>query len=92
MGSGAVIYVPGFIKIGSGVQKLIWRIHRHTHTEQRDLISLLYFFKIRKVGYKSNLPACQYWKMKGIPLLNGNIDREIIRVLKQMLQQQIIVM
>jgi hypothetical protein len=23
MGSGGVIYVPGFIKIGSGVQKLI---------------------------------------------------------------------
>jgi hypothetical protein len=23
MGSGAVIYVPGFIKIGSGIQKLI---------------------------------------------------------------------
>jgi hypothetical protein len=25
-------------------------IHRHTHRQQRDLISLLYFFKIRKVG------------------------------------------
>jgi hypothetical protein len=36
MGSGAVIYVPSFIKIGSGVQKLIGGIHRrartHTHT------------------------------------------------------------
>jgi hypothetical protein len=54
MGSGAVMYVPSFIKIGSGVQKLIRRIHRHTHThthtQQRDLISLLYFFKIRKVS------------------------------------------
>jgi hypothetical protein len=48
MGSGAMIYVPGFIKIGSGVQNLIERIH--THRQQRDLISLLYFFKIRKVG------------------------------------------
>jgi hypothetical protein len=45
MGSGAVIYIPGFIKIGSGVQKLIGGIHRHTHTEkQRNLITLLYFF------------------------------------------------
>jgi hypothetical protein len=50
MGSGAVIYVSSFIKIGSGVQKLIGGIHRHTHRQQRDLISLLYFFKMRKVG------------------------------------------
>jgi hypothetical protein len=49
MGSGAVIYVPSFIKIGSGTQKLIGR-YTHTHRQQRDLISLLYFFKIRKVG------------------------------------------
>jgi hypothetical protein len=36
MGSGAVIYVPSFMKIGSGVQKLIgWgntQTHTHTHT------------------------------------------------------------
>jgi hypothetical protein len=32
MGSGAVIYVPSFIKIGSGVQKLMGGgIHTHTH-------------------------------------------------------------
>jgi hypothetical protein len=39
MGSGAMIYVPSFIKIGSGVQKLIggdtntqtaWRSHKPT--------------------------------------------------------------
>jgi hypothetical protein len=32
MGSGAMIYIPSFIKIGSGIQKLIGRytdIHRH---------------------------------------------------------------
>jgi hypothetical protein len=38
MGSGAVIYVPSFIKIGSGVQKLIGgytdtHTHTHTHTD-----------------------------------------------------------
>jgi hypothetical protein len=32
MGSGAVIYVPSFIKIGSGVQKLI-RGDTQTHTD-----------------------------------------------------------
>jgi hypothetical protein len=36
MGSGAVIYLPSFIKIGSGIQKLIGGIHR----QQCDLISL----------------------------------------------------
>jgi hypothetical protein len=27
MGSGAVIYIPSFIKTGSGIQKLIGRIY-----------------------------------------------------------------
>jgi hypothetical protein len=54
MGSDAVIYVPIFIKIGSGVPKLIGgdtqaHTHTHTHRPQYDLISLFYFFKIRKV-------------------------------------------
>jgi hypothetical protein len=30
MGSGAIIYIPSFIKIGSGIQKVMWSIHRHT--------------------------------------------------------------
>jgi hypothetical protein len=50
MGSGAVIYITSFIEFGSGVQKSIRGIHRHTHGQQRDLISVLYLFKIRKVG------------------------------------------
>jgi hypothetical protein len=35
MGSGAVIYVPSFIQIGSGVQKLIGGggPQAHTHTD-----------------------------------------------------------
>jgi hypothetical protein len=32
MGSGAVIYVPSFMKIGSGIQKLIGE-DTHTHTD-----------------------------------------------------------
>jgi hypothetical protein len=35
MGSGAVIYLPSFIKIGSDIQKLIGGYtdtHTHTHT------------------------------------------------------------
>jgi hypothetical protein len=63
MVSVAIIYsyVPNFIKIGSGVQKLMgWggsQTHKHTdaqtHGHNGDRISLLsFFFKIRKVGYK----------------------------------------
>jgi hypothetical protein len=38
MVSGAVMYVPSFVQIGSDT---------YTHRQQDDLISLLYFFKIR---------------------------------------------
>jgi hypothetical protein len=47
MCSGAMMYVPSFIKIGSGIQKLMGG---DTHRQQRDLISLLHFLKIRNVG------------------------------------------
>jgi hypothetical protein len=30
MGSVAMTYIPSFIKIGSGIQKFIGEIHRHT--------------------------------------------------------------
>jgi hypothetical protein len=53
MGSGALIYIPSFIKIGSGIQKLFGGGgDSQTNREQGDLISLLYFFffKLRKVG------------------------------------------
>jgi hypothetical protein len=33
MGSVAMIYIPSFIKIGSGIQKLIGGIHRHTDSK-----------------------------------------------------------
>jgi hypothetical protein len=34
MGSGAMIYIPNFIEIGSGIQKLLWGIHRHTDRKE----------------------------------------------------------
>jgi hypothetical protein len=62
MGSGAVIYVPSFIKIGSGIQKLIGGIHRHTHRQQGDLISLLLFFQNKESRLKnpSHQSVCLY--------------------------------
>jgi hypothetical protein len=43
MDSGATIYIPSFIKIGSGIQKLIGE-NSQTHRQRGDLISLLQFF------------------------------------------------
>jgi hypothetical protein len=33
IGSGAVICVPSFIKVGSGIQKLIGGMHRYIDTQ-----------------------------------------------------------
>jgi hypothetical protein len=43
MGSGIMIYISSFIKIGSGIQKLIRR-NKQTHRLQGDLISLFLLF------------------------------------------------
>jgi hypothetical protein len=43
MGSGAMIYVADFIKIGSGIKKLIGRIHR----QHGDRISLFYESRLK---------------------------------------------
>jgi hypothetical protein len=34
MGSGAMICIESFIKIGSGIQKLIGWLHRHTDRKE----------------------------------------------------------
>jgi hypothetical protein len=39
MGSGAMIHIPSFIKIGPAIQRLIRGIYRHFH-----------LLKIRKIG------------------------------------------
>jgi hypothetical protein len=49
MGSGAMKYVPSFIKTGLGIQKVIGE-DSQTHREHGDGISLLSCSKIRKVG------------------------------------------
>jgi hypothetical protein len=40
MGSGAMIYIPSFIKIGSGIHNLIGGIYRQTYADRISLISL----------------------------------------------------
>jgi hypothetical protein len=51
MGSGAMICLPSFIKIGSGIQNLIGG-EEYTHKQEGDLISLLLFFENRESGLK----------------------------------------
>jgi hypothetical protein len=49
IGSGAMIYIPIFIKIGSVIQEIIREIYRNTNSM---LIAKAYFylFEIKKVG------------------------------------------
>jgi hypothetical protein len=44
MGSGAMIYIPSFIKTCSGIQKLIWA-DTQTHRQHGDYIRLFLFLK-----------------------------------------------
>jgi hypothetical protein len=46
MGSGAMVCIQNSMKISSGIQKLIGRVHRHR--EHGDRISLLSFFLNKK--------------------------------------------
>jgi hypothetical protein len=57
MGAGARIYIPGFVKIGSGVQKLFGGIYIQTHRLQDDLISLILFFQNKESNLKRT-----FWK------------------------------
>jgi hypothetical protein len=43
MDSGDMIYIPNYIKTGSGIQKLIGR-DSQTHRQHGDHVSLLNFF------------------------------------------------
>jgi hypothetical protein len=43
MGSGPMIYIPSFVKIGAGIEKLIHRPHG-------DLINLLSFLQNKESG------------------------------------------
>jgi hypothetical protein len=51
MGSGAMIYIPSFMKIGLNIQKLI-RGNIQTHRQHGGLISLLLFFQNKESRLK----------------------------------------
>jgi hypothetical protein len=68
VGSCAIIYMPNFIEIGSGIQKLIVETHRH----YGDRISLLLFFRNmenRLMKYYPGRPrncGLSFWRVQGI--------------------------
>jgi hypothetical protein len=45
VGSGAMVNIPSFMKIDSGMQKLIRGIYRHT-----DRLEIAYTYVLRRVG------------------------------------------
>jgi hypothetical protein len=51
-----LLLLLSFMKIGSGIQTLIGRTHRHTLRQQDDLISLLLFFQ----NEESMLKTCNF--------------------------------
>jgi hypothetical protein len=54
MDSGGMIYVPGFIKIDPGVQKVLWEgILVRTHMQQGDLVCLFLLFQNKKGRLKN---------------------------------------
>jgi hypothetical protein len=61
MGSGAMIYIPSLIRIGSGIRKLI-EGDSQTYRQHIDRIRLLSFIKIGKVGYK--IVKWKFWNFK----------------------------
>jgi hypothetical protein len=52
MVSGGMKYVPGFMKFGADILKLLRGeyIRRQTHTDSDAAYTYLYFFKIRNVN------------------------------------------
>lgn len=57
MGSGAKIYIPDFIKIDSGIQKLIGAIHRNIDRKERaQTYFYIFFFQNMEGRLKSTMP------------------------------------
>jgi hypothetical protein len=64
-GSTVMIYMTSFIKIGSGLQKLIGR-KAQTHREQGDLISILLFLQNKESRLKTFMYLSSLKNIKSI--------------------------
>jgi hypothetical protein len=61
MGSGVIIYIPSFIKIGSGFQKLMGG--GYTYRQQCNLIRILLFFQNKESRLKTHWYEDQFKKL-----------------------------
>jgi hypothetical protein len=66
VGSHAMIYIPSFIKIYTGIQKLLQGIQIQTHRQQCDLISTPLFSQTKESRLKyiyiiTNLNGCGHF-------------------------------
>jgi hypothetical protein len=61
--SVVMIYIPGFMKTGSGTQKLIWLKNEHTDRPEIEY-EYIHFFNIKKVSYNLyRVHPVAYWKL-----------------------------
>jgi hypothetical protein len=72
MGSGAMIYTPGFIKIRSDIQKLMGG------AQHGDLISLLLFFQNKEGRLKMDVKETGW---EGVSWIHLALDRDRRRAL-----------
>jgi hypothetical protein len=64
MGSGVMIYIPSFIKIGSGIKKLIGGAY--TDTQHGDRISLLLFLAYFPYFEKLKVGLCDHFETRKV--------------------------
>jgi hypothetical protein len=70
MGSGVMIFIPSFIKIGSGIRQLIGEIHRYIHRQHGDSISLPLFQNKENSLINKKGGRCQFFPSVHISLLS----------------------
>jgi hypothetical protein len=75
VGSGAMIYIPSFINIGSDIQKLMGGgIHRHR--QHGDRINLLSFFQNKESRLKIRLSIKNPRKINKLPPKSQRIPQQ----------------
>jgi hypothetical protein len=60
LGSGAMIYIPSFIKIDSDIQKLMGVENTQTHRQDRHCKSLLLCFQNKESDLKNLVQSKNY--------------------------------
>jgi predicted AlkP superfamily phosphohydrolase/phosphomutase len=73
MGSGAMIYIPSFIRAGSDIQKLLGDTHTYGYRQQGGLTSLLLFFQNKENGLKMNIKERESEVMDYIQLAQDRV-------------------